>query len=122
MENSKKCHSESSKLPKSPKVSKKSKAKYINKCKTKNCLAFFKTAHLKFMKSEGVQRLDWPGLMDFCRKEGAAKENFVEMYQEKGLAKVLERMFKSKYLYRYLMTSRAFDKQKCIFQKEIGRM
>lgn len=31
-------------------------------------------------------------------------------------------MFKSKYLYRYLMTSRAYEKQKRIFHREIVKM
>ena len=89
MEDSKKCHSEKNKLSSILNMGQKRKPKYVNKCKTKNSLALFKTAHLKFLQREGVQLLDWPRVMNFYQKEGASKEDFVELYQERGLARVL---------------------------------
>lgn len=63
-----------------------------------------------------------PRIKEFSEKVGAAKEDFIEIYEEKELYRTFMDMFKSKYLYRYLMTSRAYEKQKRIFHREIVKM
>ena len=91
----------------------------VNNYPTKNCLALFKSAHYAYLLRGGINHQKFSSLVALKNKNGAAREDFLMLYKIKELREVWKQMFSYKFIYRYVMTSRALSTQKKNYQSRI---
>ena len=91
----------------------------VNNYPTKNCLALFKSAHYAYLLRGGINHKKFSSLVALKNKNGAAREDFLMLYKIKELREIWKQMFSYKFIYRYVMTSRALSTQKKNYQSRI---